>query len=871
MRPVILTQPPGSATHFPGSLRDRFGSAFTLAQLTLALRNLSYPDIPTSRRLDMEIKVSDYEHLGKFYLGRKYDVAAKELQDELLLYNSKDLVTHGVCLGMTGSGKTGLCITLLEEAAMDSIPAIIIDPKGDIPNLLLQFPDLRGADFRPWINEEDAQKKGVTSDEFADKQATLWRNGLESWGQSPERLRQLREKTDINVFTPGSDTGIPVSILSSLDVPPAEIRDDREALSERIESTVSSLLSLMGIDADPIQDREHILLSNIFLTCWKNDESLTLQSLIGYIQSPPFSTVGVVNVEEFFDEKKRRALSMRLNNLLASPGFEIWLKGVPLDINQMLHAPDGRARLSIFSIAHLGDAERMFFVSLLLNQMLGWMRSQSGTSSLRAILYMDEIFGFLPPTANPPSKKPLMTMLKQARAFGLGILLATQNPVDLDYKALSNIGTWFLGRLQTERDKMRVLEGLEGVANSAKTNFDRGRMDKLLAGLATRVFLMNDVHEEGPVTFHVRWTMSYLCGPIARGQIKALMDPKRSQFAISERKPGGSGIARQTATAQKIDSNKPVVASKIDEYFLPVAAQFLQTDLLYLPAVLRAATVRFSDAKLNIYGQKDYCLLTKISEDEKFFNFRESASLPEGMDLKHLQRQPHNAKEFGGLPPFASDAKSYAPLKDDFVEELFSQQGLPVFKSPAFGLYSQPGESEGDFRGRIQLAAREKRDQAVAEVEKQYKKKIEDIESGLEKAKIKLQEQQAQANAAKASALMSIGSAILGAFLGGGRSNLFSATRARTVTGSGTRVWKEGSDVQRSKEKVEEIEGSLQELDRERSAAKEKAANEFDPATTPLETYYLKPLKKNIQVRTIGLAWLPYVQHGQFNLEEAWM
>lgn len=822
----------------------------------------------------MDIKVSDYELLGKFYLGRKYDVATKELQDELLLYSSKDLVTHGVCLGMTGSGKTGLCIALLEEAAMDSIPAIIIDPKGDIANLLLQFPDLRGSDFRPWINLDEAQRKGVSPDEFAEKQATLWRNGLESWGQSPDRLRQLQEKVDINVFTPGSNAGIPVSILSSFDVPPPEILEDGEALPERIESTVSSLLSLMGVQADPIQDPEHILLSNIFLTCWKNNESLTLQSLIGYIQSPPFTSVGVINVEEFFDSKKRHTLSMKLNNLLASPGFETWLKGVPLDINQMLHAPGGRARLSIFSIAHLGDAERMFFVSLLLNQVLGWMRTQSGTSSLRALLYMDEIFGYLPPTANPPSKKPMMTMLKQARAFGLGILLATQNPVDLDYKALSNIGTWFLGRLQTERDKLRVLEGLEGAAASANSSFDRGRMEALLAALGSRVFLMNNVHGDGPVTFHVRWAMSYLCGPIARGQIKSLMDPKRAQFPIMEHKPGGSGAARLTAAAQKLDSNKPVVSSKIDEYFLPVLPEFLQSELLYLPAILRAATVRYSDPKLNVHGQKDYCLLTRIHEDTQHFDFAESFSLPEGMDLKHLQRKPHNAKEFGGLPGIATDAKSYTPLKEGFAGELFHEQGLPIWRAPAFGLYSQPGESEADFRARLQHAAHEMRDRAVAEVEKQYQKRIEDVENGLEKAMEKLEEQQAQATAAKASAMMNIGSSILSGLLGGlfgRRSNVVSATRARTYTSSGSRAWKEGRDVERSKEKVRELEGKRQDVDRERAEAKEKAAAQFDPATTPLEVHHLKPLKKNIQVRAAGLAWLPYVQRGQFELEEAWM
>ncbi|MEQ1841256.1 MAG: DUF87 domain-containing protein, partial [Verrucomicrobiales bacterium] len=497
----------------------------------------------------MEIQVSDYEKLGKFYLGRKYDIQTKEMANELVLYDSKDLVTHGVVMGMTGSGKTGLCLAMLEEAAMDGIPAIVIDPKGDIPNLMLQFPEMRGSDFRPWINEDDAARKGVSPDEFASKQADLWQSGLKEWGQDADRIRRLQEKVDINVFTPGSKAGVPVSILSSLDVPDAAILDDTELLSERIESTVSSLLGLLGVNADPIQSREHILMSNIFSTCWQNQESLSLASLVGYIQSPPFSSVGVVSVNEFFDEKKRQALAMRLNNLLASPGFSAWLKGVPLDINTMMHAPDGRARISIFAISHLSDSERMFFVSLLLNQMLGWMRTQSGTSSLRALLYMDEIYGYLPPTANPPSKKPMMTMLKQGRAFGLGLLLATQNPVDLDYKALSNIGTWFLGRLQTERDKARVLDGLEGAAGSQSSRFDRGGMDEILSGLGARVFVMNNVHAGEPITFHVRWAMSYLRGPLVRDQIKALMDPKRDQFAIREHQTGTGGVERMTAAA----------------------------------------------------------------------------------------------------------------------------------------------------------------------------------------------------------------------------------------------------------------------------------------------------------------------------------
>jgi hypothetical protein len=496
-------------------------------------------------RFDMEIKVKDYEKLGAFYLGREYDVATRELEDELVLYDSKDLVTHGVVLGMTGSGKTGLCLSILEEAALDGVPALVIDPKGDIANLLLTFPDLAPEDFRPWINEEEAAKKGMTPDDYAAGQADLWRDGLAQWGQTGERIGQFRDKVDMTVYTPGSSAGVPVSILSSLDAPPIEVVDDGELLGELIESTVSSLLSLVGVNADPLQNPEHILLSNIFNHCWQSGEDVTLKSLIGFIQEPPFEEIGVLELEKFYPEKKRFELAMKINALLASPGFGTWLKGEPLDIQRMLWTEEGKPRISIFSIAHLSDTERMFFVSLLLNQTLGWMRSQGGTTSLRALLYMDEIYGFLPPTANPPSKKPMLTMLKQARAFGLGVLLATQNPVDLDYKALSNMGTWFLGRLQTERDKMRVLDGLEGAASAQDSSFDRQEMEQVLAGLGSRVFLLNNVHEDAPVIFHVRWVMSYLRGPLTRRQIKSLMAKKAARE--EEREAAAAPLAEAPA------------------------------------------------------------------------------------------------------------------------------------------------------------------------------------------------------------------------------------------------------------------------------------------------------------------------------------
>lgn len=816
----------------------------------------------------MEIDTSQYELMGKFYLGRGYDTSTKELVDELTMYDSKDLVTHGVVLGMTGSGKTGLCIALLEEAAMDSIPAIVIDPKGDIPNLLLQFPELSGEDFRPWINEGDAAKKGLSPDDYAEKQAAMWKKGLGEWGQDGERIRELGKKADINVFTPGSNAGIPVSILASLDVPEFEILDDGEMLAERIESTVSSLLSLMGIQADPIQSPEHILLSNIFLTCWKNDESLTLQSLIHYIQTPPFEQIGVVPTDDFIKEKDRKSLAMKLNSLLASPGFSTWLKGVPLDMHKMLYAPDGRARISIFSIAHLSDSERMFFVSLLLNQMLGWMRSQSGTTSLRAMLYMDEIYGYLPPTANPPSKKPMMTMLKQARAYGLGLLLATQNPVDLDYKALSNIGTWWLGRLQTERDKARVLEGLEGAASSQSSTFDRGKMEQLLAGLGSRVFLMNNVHDDAPTAFHVRWVMSYLPGPLARTQIKTLMDPKRDQFQMMEHTAAEKSDPR-ASSAKHSETDKPAVSSRISEYFVPVSPDNLEAEMIYMPGIVRSAKIRFSDAKKGINGDREITQIHPLTESSTEVAWDDLLVLPEGTNMSHLHSQSHNAKEYGELPALALEPANYTAWKEAFADDLYHNERLEVLHAPAFDLYSQANETEGEFRGRLRLKERELRDHAVREAELKYEKKIRDTESGLEKAKKSLREQQDQANAAKLNAVIRVGNALFSGLLGGRKK--ISTTRTRSAASGASKAWKEDRDVPKARQKVKELEGERESLMTELETQVASIRETYNPETAVLEPVPIPPLKKNIKVTACGLVWLPYRKAEGEALEKAWL
>src|SRR5882757_7207902 len=520
--------------------------------------------------------MAEIDKPGSFFLGRPHDISKKKTGSEPLLYDSKDMTTHAVCVGMTGSGKTGLCLALLEEAALNGIPAIAIDPKGDLANLLLAFPNLAPSDFRPWIDEGEASRKKMSPDDYTASQAELWKKGLAGWDEGPDRIRRFCDSVDRVIYTPGSSAGIPITVLKSFTAPPKELVADADAFGERVSSAASGLLALMGVDSDPVRGREHIFISTLLETAWRAGKDVDLRQLIQDINRPPISKVGAVDLESFYPAKDRTKLAMTLNNLLASPSFAAWMEGEPLDIQRILYTPDKKPRLAIMSIAHLDDAQRMFFVTILLNEILAWVRTQPGTSSLRAILYMVEVFGYFPPTGNPPAKRPMLTLLKQARAFGLGCVLATQNPVDLDYKGLSNAGTWFLGRLQTERDKARVLEGLEGASAEAGSTFNRQETERILSGLGNRVFMMNNVHDDHPVVFQSRWCLSYLSGPLTREQIKTLMDPVRSKHSFASAAPttesaagaapsGAAAAAKPRSAGAPASSSRPVVPAGISE------------------------------------------------------------------------------------------------------------------------------------------------------------------------------------------------------------------------------------------------------------------------------------------------------------------
>ncbi|MBN1375455.1 MAG: ATP-binding protein [Dehalococcoidia bacterium] len=832
--------------------------------------------------------MEDFEKLGVFYIGREYDLAARESGGRLVLYDSRDLTTHGVCVGMTGSGKTGLCIGILEEAAIDGIPAIIIDPKGDMPNMMLTFPQLNAEDFAPWINEDDARRKGLSPQDFAAKQAELWKKGLASWGESGERISRLKQAADFVIYTPGSNAGIPVSILKSFAAPPPAMIEDNELLGDRIASTVTSLLGLIGIAADPIKSKEHILISTILDMAWRQGVDLDLAALIHQIQTPPVSKIGVLGLDSFYPAKERFELAMLINNLLAAPGFSTWMEGEALDIGQILYTPSGKPRMSIFSIAHLSDAERMFFVSLLLNQVLAWMRQQPGTTSLRAMLYMDEIFGYFPPVANPPSKQPLLTLLKQARAFGVGILLATQNPVDLDYKGLSNTGTWLIGRLQTERDKARVLEGLEGAAATQGSKFNKQAMEQTLAGLGSRVFLMNNVHDDAPTIFETRWAMSYLRGPLTRNQIKKLMTPVKSQmprqatpihtqgtaatgaFAAAPQVMGApSAHSSADAPAPAGMTSRPVLPPDVQQYFVPPrGSQPAGYSLFYKPAVLGAAQINFSDTKTGVDTQDENMAVTDITDEPipvNWDNARDAA-----FDIADLEKSPLSPSQFVPLPSAAGKARSYTTWSNAYVTWLYGNKKFDLFKSATYKQFSKLGESERDFRIRLAQSVREQRDEMMDKLRKKYQVKIATLDERVRKAQQAVDREAEQKKQQTMQTVISVGSTLLGAFLGSKVLGTGTVGRATTAARSAQRIFKEGQDVERAKETVAAHQQTLDEIEKEFKAETDELAAKTDPATEELQTISIRPAKKDIIVKFVGLAWMPHWRSPDGTLTAAW-
>lgn len=799
--------------------------------------------------------MKDFEKLGVFYLGRKSDPAGTTL-GEPVLYDSRHLVTHALCVGMTGSGKTGLCLSMIEEAAIDGVPTIAIDPKGDLSNLLLTFPRLAAEDFRPWIDEDEARRAGVTPDAFAAQQAQLWKQGLADWGQDGARIERLRAAADFAVYTPGSRAGHPLSILSSFASPPDAIRDDGEALSDRASITAMSVLTLAGADAET-GGREHTFLATLLAASWKAGGDMDLASLIHGVQAPPFEKIGVLDVDAFYPSKDRFALATKLNSMLASPGFEQWLEGEPLDAGRLLYGPAGRPRVSIVSIAHLDESRRMFFVSLLLNEIVGWMRRQSGTSSLRAIVYMDEIAGYFPPVANPPSKPPLLTLLKQARAYGVGIVLATQNTVDLDYKGLGNTGTWLLGRLQTERDKARVLDGLEGAAAGG---LDREAADKTLSALGKRVFLLHDVHAGAPLTFQTRWAMSYLRGPLSRDQIKALTSASRSPLPASgSQHPASSSqlpaspvpAPRSPIPDPRSPGSAPVLAPEIQQYFIPTSEPHPH----YTPVALGVARVTFADAKLKINETRDVVAAAPFGDGAVPVDWTTAEILD--ITPADLETAPADGATFDAVPKAAASAKRYAGWQKAFTSWLAGSQTLQLHRHAGLKLTSSGGETERDFRIRVQTAQREARDAAVEDVRRRFAEKRARLEEKLRRAEQGVSREQEQASQAKLQTGVSLAATVFGALLG--RKTLSTSTlgRATTAARGMSRASKEHDDIKRAQENVDAAKRAIQEMDATIAEETAGIAARFDADASAIESVSLAPKRGHVLVQFVALGWRP--------------
>ncbi len=793
-----------------------------------------------------------FEKLGVFYLGKELDPQSGSPKPDYLLYDSKDLVTHAVCVGMTGSGKTGMCVALLEEAAIDGIPSIIIDPKGDLGDLLLTFPGLSAAEFRPWINEDEARSKGMSPDDFATAEAARWRAGLGDWEQDAERVQRLKSAADFAIYTPGSTAGIPVSIASSFETPAKESLLEPEFLRERISSTASGLLGLLGIDPDPLRSREHILIAKILEQEWTCGRGLQLPTLIQMIQSPPLQRVGVFDLESFYPSSDRLQLAMMLNNLLAAPGFSTWLEGEPLDISRMLHTDQGLPRVSIFSIAHLSDAERMFFVTLLLNQTMGWMRSQAGTTSLRAVLYMDEIFGFFPPVAEPPSKKPLLTLLKQARAFGLGVVLATQNPADLDYKGLANTGTWFIGRLQTERDRERLLDGLSG-ADGTKAAIDRARTAELLANLRPRTFLMQNAHEDHPVLFSTRWALSYLPGPLTRAQIRQLMQ---------DRKPSAGPTMPEAAAPEPPMAKVPLAeAQSTPPQLPPNVRQFysapptpVPSPAVYRPFLFASAKFQVINNTMGISSSQTVSHALELQPNMMSAPWEQSAAY-EG-SVEELSRQPVSGAVFAQVPTALLDPRRFQSVQKGYGDFVYRQSQITLWKSSLYKTVSRPGESERDFRIRLQQLARERRDFELDRLRQRYAGRTASLQQKLQRAEQRIAQEKEQYGAQWVQTGISVGATVLGALMGRKSLSVGTLGRATTAVRQASRITREKEDLQQAQEVQAAVQQELADLDKQMQAEADQLAQSFDPQTETLQQVVVRPAKADILIQQIGILWM---------------
>jgi hypothetical protein len=771
-----------------------------------------------------------YEKLGLFYLGKDVEKESLEATEVLTLLKNKNFTTHAAIIGMTGSGKTGLGVGIIEEAAIDNIPAIIIDPKGDMGDLCLTDPTFSPEIFEAWVKDE-AEAKGVQPSAYAAKTAAVWKEGIESWGQNAERVARFAS-VEKSIYTPGSSAGIPVNIMTSLDMPSAEIMEESDAFASYLKSTAISLLSLIGEDTDALDSPEYILLAQILTKAWLSNESIGIDRIIGQIINPPFKKIGVLPLDAFFPQEKRFKLATKFNALLASPSFSMWMQGEGLDIQKLLYDDNGKAKISIFAISHLNDEERMFFVTLLLNKYIAWMRRQSGTSRLKTLLYMDEIFGFFPPTKNPPSKEPMLLLLKQARAFGVGVVLSTQNPVDLDYKGLSNIGTWFIGRLQTTQDIERVIDGLGGKIGS---QFKKEEIKNLLANLQKRTFFLKSTHLEDVRLFTTRWVLSYLKGPLKKAEISALMQRHKERHLPYQE----SDISKRTKEDTSRDTYQQIDAS-IPQYFEP--------DPLgknaFVATLGAKVSIHFFNQRRGIDEVREVLLSLPLDEAQQRIDWELSSE--EGMDFENFPHTAPQKAHFSMLPDIVLEDKKLRKSIKELKEYLYQTQQIILWRCERPKLESRVGESRSDFLVRLDDLLQDKKEEEIDKLKERYAKREKVLLDRLSRAQDRVEKEASDST----STLIETGIAVLGALFGRA-----SASKIGRAVNKGGKILKERGEMSRAQERVSSIQDDIEVLSDELEEKIDRLYEKYDIEQCVISEVKIKPRRTDIDVHSCALVW----------------
>lgn len=791
---------------------------------------------------------------ANYFLGKVYDPKTRELTDAPVLLDPDTLITHGVVVGMTGSGKTGLCICLLEEAALHKTPAIIIDPKGDLTNLVLHFPNQLASDFEPWIDSNVAVREGKSTTQLAEETAAMWKKGLADWGIGPHELKELKESADFAIYTPGSSSGLQINVLSMLESPDISGIVNQEVRNDRVTSNISALLSMIGFeDADPLQSREHILLSTLLMNAWSKNQSLSLEELIPQIQNPPLSKVGAIPIDIFFPEKDRFAFSLLLNNLLASPSFSIWREGSQLDID-FLMKPSPKPRHSIFCLSHLSDKERMFFVTLLFTSIESWMRQQEGAGTLKGIIYFDEIIGYVPPVANPPSKTVILRLFKQARAYGLGLLLATQNPVDFDYKALSNAGTWIIGRLQTEQDKNRLLDGL--TSSSMSTNISE--INQLISALPKRVFMMHSIYRSSPTLLHSRWAMNYLPGPISANKIHQANELVDANTGVEQKTnqstyEGYQNINDQTKIQQQerlndLISSRPAIPGSIDEYVMPVDPDKSDSGIIYRAGIIAQAETLYLSKQYNLELKEKRCA---IIEDIGSGLIHWEDIIRPGIDPKLLKKSTVPNAEFFPIPNWLVDINKHSEIEKDFKAWIYRNGTLTLKANLKLKVFGEVDMSDDEFRAKCKEIVAQRIEDEISKASSTNDNKIAALERKIEIQELDIKAAQSSVNQRRLETLATGGSAIFGMLTGRKRSITSTLSKNRMASAAKDRLASEQETLEHYKEQLVALQQSRENVIQEVTETWNETAEEIIEIT-------IRPTKTNVFTDFFGVIWLPY-------------